>query len=356
MTTDSISNNAALAVPGRDPIDLVRRLPTKRTESLGETLQLAEQLARSGYFQDATSASQALVKILYGRELGIAPVTALMGVHIISGKPAPSAGLLASRIRSSRRCDYRIKRLDNEACTLEFLDGGHVVGESSFTQADANQAGANEGRNKHTWRGFPRNMLFARALSNGARWYKPDLFGGVVYTPEELGAEVDGEGNVIDVPFIPTRERDVVDDSPIPDDPDVEDAAREWTEIAKQADALKIEHKELPALSPSTKIRRWSAALKARVDQTRAVFGTPTAAEKAAPRDPETGEVLEDGEETPWERNRRLVKRAAELGLTGIPTLNVRTGQDAITEANATLAARIENCELDQQFSEQGPA
>ena len=44
------------------------------------------------------------------------------------------------------------------------------------------------------WRKYPRNMLFARAISNGARWYCPDLFGGSpVYTPDELGAEVDGE-------------------------------------------------------------------------------------------------------------------------------------------------------------------
>jgi len=38
-------------------------------------------------------------------------------------------------------------------------------------------------------------------MSNGARWYTPDIFGGPVYTPEELGAVVDGEtGEVIDAP------------------------------------------------------------------------------------------------------------------------------------------------------------
>ena len=48
---------------------------------------------------------------------------------------------------------------------------------------------------------FARNMLFARAISNAARWYCPDLFSGnAVYVPEELGAIVDGDGNVVDVP------------------------------------------------------------------------------------------------------------------------------------------------------------
>jgi hypothetical protein len=36
-------------------------------------------------------------------------------------------------------------------------------------------------------------MLYARALSNGAKWYCPDVFGGPIYTPDELGAVVDGE-------------------------------------------------------------------------------------------------------------------------------------------------------------------
>jgi hypothetical protein len=45
-------------------------------------------------------------------------------------------------------------------------------------------------------------MLFARAMSNGVRWYCPDVTNGnAVYTPEELGAEVDEDGNVIDGDF-----------------------------------------------------------------------------------------------------------------------------------------------------------
>ena len=28
-------------------------------------------------------------------------------------------------------------------------------------------------------------MLFARAISNGVKWYCPDVFGGPVYVPEE---------------------------------------------------------------------------------------------------------------------------------------------------------------------------
>jgi hypothetical protein len=46
---------------------------------------------------------------------------------------------------------------------------------------------------------FARNMLFARCISNGIKWFCPDVFSGSVYTPEELGATVNEEGDVIDV-------------------------------------------------------------------------------------------------------------------------------------------------------------
>jgi hypothetical protein len=39
------------------------------------------------------------------------------------------------------------------------------------------------------WQKYPRNMLFARALTNGARWYCPGVYFGAVYSGDEL-AEV----------------------------------------------------------------------------------------------------------------------------------------------------------------------
>ena len=62
---------------------------------------------------------------------------------------------------------------------------------------DAKAAGLTS---KDNWKKYPRNMLFARAISNGQKWYAPDVYNGVtVYTPDEMGANVDGDGNIIDV-------------------------------------------------------------------------------------------------------------------------------------------------------------
>jgi hypothetical protein len=44
-------------------------------------------------------------------------------------------------------------------------------------------------------------MFFNRAISNGAKWYTPEVFAGApVYTPEELGANVDENGDVVQTP------------------------------------------------------------------------------------------------------------------------------------------------------------
>jgi hypothetical protein len=44
-------------------------------------------------------------------------------------------------------------------------------------------------------------------MSNGVRWFTPDVFlGSTVYTPEELGADVNEDGDLIDVPVARRQE------------------------------------------------------------------------------------------------------------------------------------------------------
>jgi len=164
-------------------------------------MELGTVLAQSGFFSDAKQASQAVVKVLAGRELGFGPIASMTGVNIIQGKPAIGANLMAAKVKGSGKYNYRQVELTDEACELAFFEGNQEIGRSRFTMQDAQRAGLN---GKENWKKYPKNMLFARAISNGARWYCPDAFGGVtVYTPEELGAEVDGDGDIIDV--TPTR-------------------------------------------------------------------------------------------------------------------------------------------------------
>jgi hypothetical protein len=159
-----------------------------------DVFALGKVFASSGYFQDARDAAQATVKILAGRELGLPPFASMTGIHIIKGKPALGANLIAARIKASGKYNYRILEHTDQVCRIAFFEGGEQIGVSEFTLADAKKAGT------QNLERYPKNMLFARALTNGARWYTPDLFVTGVYTPEEMGANVDGEGEVVSLP------------------------------------------------------------------------------------------------------------------------------------------------------------
>ena len=157
-----------------------------------ETEKVAAAMVKSGYFQDSRDVSQAIVKILAGREMGFGAFASMTGVYIIQGRPSVGANLMASAVKRSGRYDYRVLEMTDQACEIQYLQAGKEIGRSRFTIEDARKA-----QTKNLDK-FPRNMLFARAMSNGVRWYCPDVFDGApVYTPEELGADVTESGDVI---------------------------------------------------------------------------------------------------------------------------------------------------------------
>ena len=179
-----------------------------------DVMELGNVLSKSGYFKDATDAAQAVVKVLAGQELGFGPVASMTGIHIIKGRVTLSANLIGAAVKRSGRYDYQVIRLDDAECTIDFYTGAgdevRKIGTSAFTIEDAKRAGLISGDN---WKKYPRNMLFARALSNGAKWYCPDVFGGPVYTPDELGVPVDGDTfEVIDVTPEPVNENGLTDE------------------------------------------------------------------------------------------------------------------------------------------------
>lgn len=148
--------------------------------SLTEAINMGKVMYESGLFADLKSASQAVVKIQAGAEIGIPPFAALTGIHIIQGKPSIGAGIMASRVKGSGKYDYKVVQQDEKACSIDFYQSGEKIGNSVFTIEDAKKA-LTKNIDK-----FPKNMLFARAMSNGVKWFTPDIFSGPVYTPEEM--------------------------------------------------------------------------------------------------------------------------------------------------------------------------
>src|SRR4029450_4198771 len=93
----------------------------------------------------------------------------------------------AAGVKASPKYDYHVLELTDEVCAIRFLEAGEVIGESVFTMEDAKRAGLD--KQNPTYHSYPRNMLFARAMSNGVAWYCPDVTMGRVYGEGELGGE-----------------------------------------------------------------------------------------------------------------------------------------------------------------------
>ena len=145
-----------------------------------DMLQIGKVFSESGMFSDAKSAAQAIVKIQAGQEVGVPPFAAMSGIHIIQGKPVLGAGLIASIVKGSGKYDYKVVEMSDKNCSIDFFQGAVKIGNSTFNLEDAKRAGTTNLSK------FPKNMLFARAISNGVKWYCPDVFAGSVYVPGEI--------------------------------------------------------------------------------------------------------------------------------------------------------------------------
>ncbi len=190
-----------------DSMALARPLASGELDSLRAT---ATELAASGIFPDVDDAAKALAIMLIGRDMGLGIAQALVGIRLVKGKPMFAYPLLGALIRRAGY-EYRIVHLDENYATVAFYDKPHQskrakLGDFSFSMADAKKAGLL--KQDSGWEKNPRNMLVARALSNGQRIYIPDAVMMPVYVegeivdddqPAERLTDGDGDGSPLGI-------------------------------------------------------------------------------------------------------------------------------------------------------------
>lgn len=127
------------------------------------------------------AAAMACMAIAAGAELGLGPMASLRHILVIKGRPAMSAQLIAQRIRGSGRYDYRVRIHTDEASEIELYDRGKLAGVVRWDLERVRRAGlGGEG-----WARYTRAMLFARAISEAARTFCPDVLGSADLSQEE---------------------------------------------------------------------------------------------------------------------------------------------------------------------------
>jgi hypothetical protein len=178
--------------------------------SLESKMRYAQALATSNLLpkQYQRQPANLLFALEYADALGVSPIHAITSIHVISGKPSASADLIAALIR---RAGHKLRVTGDDTTARAVLirhDDPEFEFVAEWNMAKAKQAGLNTA----TWKAYPAAMLRSRAITEVARMGAPDALFGVIYTPEELGAEVNAEGEVVDVPAYVVP--DVVDEAP----------------------------------------------------------------------------------------------------------------------------------------------
>ncbi len=143
-----------------------------------------------------TPAEKVLVIAMKGRELGVPMMQALSQIHIVEGKPTISAELMVALVQRAGH-KLRVLETSSEKCVVEGArrDDPEYPQRLEWSMDDARKAGV---AGKNTWKNYPAAMLRARAISALCRFAFADVLMGASYTPEELGAEVDEEGQILD--------------------------------------------------------------------------------------------------------------------------------------------------------------
>ena len=168
--------------------------------TLPAKLEYAKVLADSGLLPAAYRRNPANVlwAVEYGEMLGLPPMAAMTGVHVIEGKPTASAGLISGLVRraghklrvwgDSKSATCQIVRSDDPGYTFEVT---WTLRKEPGDNPSAEEAGL---LGKNIWKNYPASMLKARAITQCARDACEEVLYGLHYTPEELGAEVDEDG------------------------------------------------------------------------------------------------------------------------------------------------------------------
>ena len=175
------------------------RSPQAQPTAIPAKIAYARALAESGLLPDSYRRQPAniLWAVEYGEMLGLSTMAAITGVHVIKGKPTASAGLISALVR---RAGHKLRvRGDAQSATCQIIrsDDPKYTFEVTFTLDDAKTA---ELLDKDNWKHFGPSMLKARAITQCARDACEEVLFGLHYTPEELGADVDEDGVVVDDP------------------------------------------------------------------------------------------------------------------------------------------------------------
>ena len=180
-------NNTALATTKTTSID------PYNPGNFSEAWRLAEIVAAARLSPGIATPEQALLILALGSDLGLSSMQSIRGIHIIEGRPCPSADCLAACVLRSGLAEYFTEIETTEASSTWETKRKNEAKPRRYTFSieDAKRAGLlNRGKDpsQNNWNKYTKRMLSARAKAFLVRDVYPDLTLGL-YTPDEISEQ-----------------------------------------------------------------------------------------------------------------------------------------------------------------------
>jgi hypothetical protein len=159
--------------------DLVRRDTDTWAAVLPAVGDLATKIAQTEFVPDSLRGKPAAVAaaILYGRELGLEPMTSLRSINVIKGKPALSAEAMRAMVLAAGH-HIAFEEMTAARCVMVGRRRGtEETTRITFTMDDAKKMGVGGGQQ---YSKMPRQMLAARATAELCRLIFADAIGGLM--------------------------------------------------------------------------------------------------------------------------------------------------------------------------------
>lgn len=177
-----------------------RVIPTKQeADVLWEMAQRLYRGRREGMSapRDCNTAEAFYAKMLAGAELNLPPMTSIFGLTLNENGVTMGSKVSVGLVRQRGIANIDLIESTAEHAVVRVHRNDWPAGETrdvAFTWADAKQAGLD---GKEVYVKYARAMLAQRAYANAVNLYCQDATMGIGYTHEELGYEVDQDGELV---------------------------------------------------------------------------------------------------------------------------------------------------------------
>ncbi len=160
------------------------------TQVVDAVAQLASKITDTEFvprgLRGNTAATAAAM--LYGREVGLPPMTALTSTHVVNGRPGISAEMMRALVYAAGH-ELEFVEATGAVCRMRARRAGSQTWtELAWTLDMARAAGL---LGKDVWKAYPRDMLTARCTAALCRMVFPDVIHGfrAVEELQDMGSE-----------------------------------------------------------------------------------------------------------------------------------------------------------------------